>query len=762
MANEMAEARVRVTLRPWRVGLLVDTYSHAAVREAIANFSSVWGGAYMPILDAGAPVAQIEAVAGAFDVDSLYSESAEGPLADFLKAPGWSWRGRGEHGPFGSALDGAYRRGLLPARALLDPALDVALPTWDPLDPADLALAAIWGIAGDLQEHGQSIPIKDLLTSSSAPRRLVGAIRATGLHLGLRSFRGEGIDDGLFVLHSDHPEDVVAFWNSRAYGNRVVAIPAHGDPEVVSALLSGPLPDREITYSGGKSKRVLRVIGLDHASADVARLINGAAERDGLSVDNDRPLLGPHFLFPGLDTPFSRANRVEFRPAAQWLDVVLPSLPLVEDATSYPFARGCVAAEVKVRGVQGQDPRFTSQAPPHRNLGAVLDRRVPFMDGVEHARAGFEGLVLGIDAGTEDLRVPFLYSVEVMRLLFGDESSTAEQSDVGKFQTRAAEKFGGPYSGVFSQPGIRAAVALAADHPAGVTLEHLRELVKRDRGGWPDAVMEANTSPRDYAIRSVNYLLHSGIFVPILKVHCSHCRVETHVAADELASTMRCEFCGESYNLALSHGLAKPEWRYRLAGHLRADQISPLLPVLATTSLLQQLRQDEDPSPLVLGFKIAIEGREVEVDIATYVRAEQRTAVLGEVKTGSWIDGNDIDNLGFLQHRLRAQGIRSLLLFVTLKDRFSPEEVALLRDAVDRATHVETSRGQDVPNVPLVLTGPDLSHHYWDKNHPWRWDNAYAGLFGTAIESCKRNLGLIDYVHDSDIDGRDFTFQWER
>lgn len=762
MAHEMAEARVRVTLRPWRVGLLVDTNSNAAVREAISNLSSVWGGVYMPILDAGAPVAEIEVVAGAFDVDSLYAESPEGPLDDLLKAPGWSWRGRGEHGPFGSALDGAFRRGLLPAGALLEPDVHLALPAWDPADPADLALSAVWGIAGDLEGRGEPIPVGDHPVPSAAPRRLVGAINATRLHLGLRRFRGEGIDDALFVLHPDRPKDVVAFWNSRACGDRVIGVPAHGAPEIVGGLLSGPLPECELTSGSGESRRVLRVIGLDHASAEVADLVSAAAERDGLSVEGDHTMLGPHFLFPGLDTAFTRSSRVEFRSSAHWLEVTLPPLPLVDDPNSYPFARGCVAAEVKVSGVQGQDPRFTLQAPPHRNMAEVLDRHVPFMDGVEHARAGFGGLVFGIDAEAEDLRLPSLYRIDVMRSLFGDKTATAEQSDVGKFQTRAAEKFGGPYSGVFNQPGIRAAVTLAASRAAGVPLEHLREVVRRDRGGWPDAVMEHRTSPREYAIRSVNYLFHSGLFVPISRVHCSHCRVETHVAADELASTMRCEFCGDSFNLALSHGLAGSEWRYRLAGHLRADQIGPLLPVLATTSLLQQLRHDEDPSPLVLGLKMLLGGRQVEIDVATYVRAEERTAILGEVKTGSRIDGNDIDNLSFLQDRLRAQRVRSLLLFATLKDRFSPEEVALLRGAVNRAAEVETTRGQFLPNVPLVLTGPDLSHHYWDKDHPWRWDTAYAGLFGTAIESCKRNLGLIDYAHHSDFAGREFAFQWQR
>ncbi len=49
MVQAMGELRGRVMLRPWRVGLLVDTKSAAEVRAAIADMSSVWGGYHMPI-----------------------------------------------------------------------------------------------------------------------------------------------------------------------------------------------------------------------------------------------------------------------------------------------------------------------------------------------------------------------------------------------------------------------------------------------------------------------------------------------------------------------------------------------------------------------------------------------------------------------------------------------------------------------------------------------------------------------------------------
>ena len=224
---------------------------------------------------------------------------------------------------------------------------------------------------------------------------------------------------------------------------------------------------------------------------------------------------------------------------------------------------------------------------------------------------------------------------------------------------------------------------------------------------------------------------------------------------------MMCEFCGQTYNLALSHSLALPEWRYRLAAHLRADQIEALLPALATTSVLQQLRHTESIPPLVLGFEIILEGRKVEADIATYLAEREWLAVLGEVKTANRIDAKDIANLEFLRTKLTENSVRSLLIFATLKAELSPEERHDLRALVERSTMIRTSNGQSTPSLPLVLTGPDLSHTWWDEDHPWRWEKrSQNGIFDTALISCERNLGLTSYSYDEDAEGAGYRFVW--
>lgn len=762
MGVEMAEARGRVTIRPWRIGLVIDTSSPAEVRAAIADLSAVWGGMSMPILDQGWPIEDLKRAARAYDVDSLFARNAEGALEDLLTRPGWAWRGRGMWGPFGNDEDEFYRKGLLQTRALLEPVAAFVTPVWDGDDPLDLALAAIWGLGDQLKMSHEVVPLEVLLGQGVPDGTELGAIRATMAHTRMAGAAHGRIDSGgIHVLRPRHPEDAVSFWNLRSYGCPVIGIPAEDRPGLAGLQLSQALPITTWTRGGtGVAETVLQVFGLEHASDEVVAAIRGAAVREGATVEAGTVPPLPLFIFGGIETKFTRSVRVDFRPDARWVDVDLPSLPIADDPAANRYARGTVAAQLELQTVQGQDPRFTTVIPPHRQHSALLEN-LPFLENVDHVRSSYSGLVLGVDASVQDLRVPFAYNVDVLRVLFDDDAATADQTDAGKFQTRAAEKFGGPFSGIFSQPGVRAAVALAAGKPAGVTLPHLRSVVANQRGGWPGPISERQTTPSDYSKRAVNELFHGGLFVPTLKVHCSHCRVESFVSADQLQATMHCEFCGSAFNLALSHGLSQPEWRYRLAAHLRADQVEALLPALATTSLLQQLRLTSEPVALSLGFRIEIGGRTIEADVAAYLPEHEWLVVLGEVKNANRIDENDVANLEYLRDRLRAVGVRCLLLFATLKDKFSVPEVSALRGLAERSGWVRTHRGHSVVDLPMVLTARDLSCQYWDEQHPWHWrtDN-YAGIFDKAMVSCERNLGLRAFEANRDADRPPFTFEW--
>jgi hypothetical protein len=458
VAQETAEAQGRAVVRPWRVGVLVDTASPQHVRAAIANLSGVWGGRYMPIFDVATPVGELQRLGRRFDVDSLHGDVDDGPVGELLAKPGWGWRGRGPWGPFGE--EGHFRRGLLPMQALIEESTDLFQPTWDQDDPADLAFSAMWGLADHLNVLLSSTldivgprqgPLPEALHVPRAGTSLFGALDATSLHL--RPNPRDYLDDeiGIYLIRADHPADVVEFWNMRVYGTGIIGLPVDGADKVLASFLSAPLPRIEFRRGpgGGVADGVVRVWGFEDASASTSAAIEAAADRDGIRVWPEERGSWPGYLFQGLRSRFTRSLRLDFRPSARSIDVPLPVLPLRDDPEA--FARGVVAAEVELHRVAGQDPRLTVSLPPYRQHASLLQHAAA--DGVDQVRVTDEGVALGVDADSDHVRVPFAYNQDAMRLLFDDPAVSVAQSDAGRFQTRAAEKFGGPFSGLFNQPG---------------------------------------------------------------------------------------------------------------------------------------------------------------------------------------------------------------------------------------------------------------------------------------------------------------------
>ena len=65
--------------------------------------------------------------------------------------------------------------------------------------------------------------------------------------------------------------------------------------------------------------------------------------------------------------------------------------------------------------------------------------------------------------------------------------------------------------------------------------------------------------------------------------------------------------------------------------------------------------------------------------------------------------------------------------------------------------------------MPLVLVAGDQSLPWGDDAHPWRWGapgRSAPGLFGTAIESCRKNLGLRGFEFSTRTETNAFRFEW--
>ena len=729
----------------------------------------------MPILDGRESFQNVELQARIFDVDAVHSEDAESDLVEELRRTGWLWDGRGRFGAFAS--EDGYRRGVLPARIVkFDLELPV-LPRWDPTYDLDLLFTAVFGSQSSPEgaedcmmsnlDGVAHVEIGALVRSPNVTVESLGAIQAT--RVGMSPSIRHHLDgfNGVFVVRPGNVEDVIAFWNLRSLGRPVVAVPADGDPELLSFMTRGDVPGTETRYGGSNPKieKHLGVWGLEDASSATRGAIDAMVERLGMTavLDRGRRRTERDFIFPGLDTRFVSSVRVEFAPDARSVMIRVPSVPVFHG--EHQVMPGTVAVDVEVNNVSRLDPRSTASVPPFRRLGSTLIR-----DGgvraVDHLRirADGNGVVLGVSATSDEVPLVFAFNLDAIQALFDDEELKISQSDDGRFQTRAAEMLGGPFGGRTLQPGVRAVIEKAARSSAGLTLQQLRAEFKSNRGDWPDRLTSFRVSVDEYVENSINYLLFTGLFVPMLDVHCSNCRVDSQASPRDLDISIRCEFCGEPFRLALSLALSKSRWRYRLAAHLGQEKVKALLPALATMSLLGSLSSPFRPHPThAFGVDFRFNRKQVEADVVVYLGAHDWTTVLCEVKNSNRVDANDVENLEELQRRLDDKSVRSILAFATLKDRFVPEEVELLRALVGRSTSTVTPYGQTVPRLPLLLTAGDLSVP-WDHDlHPSRWTQPGTGdgIFTIALESCRRNLGLVDLNLRSADEVDEFGFVWQ-
>lgn len=758
MARDAAEVRGRALVRPFRVAQLVDSNSPEEIRNAIGNLTLAWGGIYTPIIDANLPFDAIELQARLFDVDALHLEAEQGELLEQLRRADWLWRGRGRSGPFAAPEEG-LRTGVLPTSALtLDhPAL--YLPEWDAQDPLDLFYTAVFGTPSRTTPEPETG--EDTWEPAGSLRAGLGTVVAlpnvTVDDVGMIQTTRVGISpavrhdlewmNGLYVVRRESTQDVLSFWNMRAFGRPVLPLPDDGPEDLLTFLTRGTLRGGTTQYGGPnpRTEKYLGVWGLANASERTQVAIDTMAERLGMVVRDHHPVRERRSMFPGLDTRFKASVRAEFPSTARSVMVRVPRVPL--DPEVHQVMPGTVAVEIDVHDVPGLDPRLTPSLPPLRRFGRLLERSGMGLSSQVRINSGGDGIVLGVPATTDEVPIGFAYHLDAIGTLFDNEELKLSQSDDGRFQTRAAEMLGGTFGGVMVQPGVRALIDKAGRSSAGLTLQQLRAEVKNHRGAWPDKLTTFRTTADEYSERTVNSLLFSGLFVPMLDVHCSNCRVDSQVSPRDLDSSVQCEFCGGTFRLALSLALSKSRWRYRLASHLGPDKVKALLPALATSSLLAQLTtQLGAAGPHAFGVEFKFSGnRRMEADIVSYLARPDWAVVLAEVKSGNRIDQNDVQNLEDLQGQLDQAKVRSVLTFASLKDRLANEEIHALRALVERGRLVTTASGAVVPRLPLILTSRELSLPWDHDEHPNRWGQPGAGdgIFTTAIESCRRNLGLV-------------------
>ncbi|MFB7249062.1 hypothetical protein ACFCYX_42365 [Streptomyces populi] len=769
MGTGTAEIAGQIFLRPVRIGLVFQP-TLDSLTKSIKLATTAWGGMYFPFID---PTCENPlSLASKLDVDALYAVDGHTESDRLSRSVGYRWQGGAEWGPFSNQV--GYGSGHIQSIDwLIGDTLNGSQLTyyqWEDENPLKSVLLALHGDYDDgtVGELARSAFCAKSRTCTLGSGELVARtgeieeispIQVTSREI---AYRGEAHGHGVVVVRPDNAGDIVQFWNLRASGLHVHPWVVGHDPashSSVSEWLNRVLQRRLIRHS-------IRGDGVDLGPCISIHLPEGvdvipvALETElqtrGISF---RATSGEDFIHSWrgrhpFHTEFGEFFRAE-SSRGRVFDVPIPNL----DGARWRRGHepGFLVADISLDSVTGLAPDMVVAMPAARELSPLVDAR-EFLTQRIH-RATDDGRAVAVRADDRTVSVRAVNATSIIETLMNGEGWKFQQTGNGKFSTRLIEKLGGSYSYVANQPSVRTALMKASASHAGLPFAALLSYAKRQRGAWPGVL--SGTSRDEYPALVIRHLLARKALQPFLPIRCPECTVEMTVSPEDLRSEFSCELCGAQFPLGLALGMhVRNDWSYKIAGNIAPDRLGETLPVMATVSILSGYRSTSANYPYALGVSVDSPHGKFEVDVVmALAESHPPLIVIGEVK--SYMDSvtaEDLEHLRFLQSHLRAKNIDCYIMVATLRDELPDETVDALKAFCENIPSSFSPR--ILPILPIVLTGKNLSVPQFHDDSPWEWQDPGTRLSGLALESCRRNIGLLDARHQWDGDEWKFVPTW--
>jgi hypothetical protein len=752
----MPSFSLTIAHRPVRVGLLVRAKSTEDFVEAVSVCTSLWGGLHNPIL----PVASdespwIETIVRRYLVDVLVSASdlsAFSEVKDSFKHLLGPYSMTWKH-PLLSEMGGDS-----PAFSLVDIALPLShywvkewrhaaeTPALLPVCPPANPLAAMYAASfGRFPEQGSVYPsLEDGFRRSTkatpidleteAPRKEwhdgLWPITATTLGLTHHASEARFAESGCVIGDAVNVDHLTFFWNLRAAGADVIFIPRDNVEPFLPLIEShlrrtvsrpsgwGAESDRffEIWQPGGFGEG----LGgereeLPEAIVDVvkesARLVVGTlddmtwiqptlgnlpptAERRAVLANFDERYGGPHISADLTSRPFPEAEVSRSREWQYWAWAIestptdLPEettlrLPLLRDLNDW-FSRALTPAEPGGLRVQ---PR-----------GFDLIKRV------NETELGLRPLP--VDA--------------LLAKLFDRAGMEIKRSFAGEVTQRVLETIGGLRpSSIFKIPGVRKLLAMDRAR-RGIKRQRATEVIRDYNFTLGQATFDRF---RDYWRKEtpqsiMTILLERGVFRAGLELQCPNCKLLPFIETDRVSDEIQCPLCGFRFPLApLVYG---KEWVFRISGVFEREG-SPQGAVPAILAMAELRRRDLLSVSTIVrpATDVTFEGKSCESDLIGLEISNDGfpSILIGECKGQREIDENDLANLREVRARLRTSGVECYLLFAVLREKFTDQELSLLRglsdDFVDERALGLPPFHSAPAGPPILFTTKELEGNPW-------------------------------------------------
>lgn len=739
---------VDVKVRPLKLAYLVDPRSPAQVREAIRLSSTLWGGAYFPIIrlhrrrpaawtEKPLPSPSAETIIlrylETFDPDILVHLSATVP--SFISDAGLSiikshqvWAPLDKKSSFSPAygigifevLADVFRRHF---RYKAKYPLRVIIPNL----PQKHALfwASLWGdfsppIRALLEERCfealevQAVDVSmEHLSDLTAEDVLFPARMAQwGLSPSGRSSRGQNAY--VYLLDAESVEDVVDFWNLRALGKEVLPIPRQlkDDPHLRSL----------VTAFLRRHRRPWRH---DPTVCDFATFIRGRrctldemkhyASSLELEPEPNAPSLDPFYALqpwhPRMwdSEPFDVYGQEEEATDVKDLTVYVRAVPpVLAESLAFSGSPRC-ANEVSFRLYGPRD--YLAEVFP-RFSGKAFNRAISGLTSFQGDwRIGRHGLVkLVKDDFREWCHVPLAEAVFFAWLT--DKGWKPQLSSAGLLAKQIFKQLDGNPSELRNESLLKLFEHMSGGNVAG--------------SGYDDTKEERISYERDLPVGEVKgklrdsselqdlhgYLVSRGVFKLGLRAQCPQCSRRSWYALDDLCDVLTCQRCLRAFPAIEQIGR---DWRYKTVGPFSVPgYANGAYAVLLALAFFDEHRQYTLRTTPVVSFGAeSVDKKTIEADLGLFwqesnSRGRTTEGVLfGECKTYGDFEQRDFDRMRLLASSFPG----AILLFSTLKRTLKDsekKEMARIARAGRKHGRLKSWKPPTPINPVLVLTGTEL------------------------------------------------------
>ena len=245
----------------------------------------------------------------------------------------------------------------------------------------------------------------------------------------------------------------------------------------------------------------------------------------------------------------------------------------------------------------------------------------------------------------------------------------------------------------------------------------------------------------------VNFLLKKDFFRAGLELPCKSCNLDNWLPVKRLDDYWTCDYCGYSNQLSILLN-KRGDWKFRKSGFFAKDNNQEgAIPVILTLSLFDRLLNSADNIHYMI-YETAIKfsgKQDCEMDFCV-INTKSRYGIefgFGECKDkGGAIDQNDINNLKYIYDQLNPKGFFPFIIISKTSESFNEAEIEVCKQAYKNKYRIIMLNNTELESFWLseIKYSKKVPHQYCSSLNDL-YDNTISLYFSEPIQQVEV-LGL--------------------